>query len=100
MAQDKKKTLTKKPHRYIGKFNDLTVYSTRSQRIANAVKWNQSISLANNQYRKITWGDYSGYFLRDLPFKYLVRALENANNEFKIYLETELQRRKPKGSYT
>ena len=93
MSKQKTK-VTKKAHKYPGKFNDIKHTDKLSERIRSAQRWNQTLSTKEYQYRKVTWGKYAGYFVSDLPRDYIKWFIMNVNDlEWVQWFDQECHRR-------
>lgn len=67
----------------------------RIYKIQNAKKWNDYLRVHEYQYRRMTFGKYVNYMIKDLPIDYVKWGILNLDKYWAEYLARELQRRDP-----
>jgi hypothetical protein len=68
----------------------------KNTKISNAVRWNRYLSSTEYTHRRLTFGKYVNWQIKDLPLDYVKWGIMNLDNYWAEFLGRELQRRKPK----
>jgi hypothetical protein len=58
-----------------------------------AITWNNRLGSNEYKHRRMTFGKYTNWFIKDLPTDYLKWSILNLNVPVNEYLARELQRR-------
>jgi hypothetical protein len=74
---------------------DLTLRKKNS-RIHNALEWNRRLSSTEYTHRRLTFGTYANWMIKDIPIDYVKWGILNLNNYWAEFFSRELQRRNPK----
>lgn len=70
-------------------------FKKKQTRITNALEWNRRLSVSEYTQRRLTFGKYVNWMIKDLPDDYVKWGILNLNHYWADFLSRELQRRDP-----
>lgn len=72
------------------------VLKKKQLRINRAIEWNRRLSVSEYTHRRLTFGKYANWQIKDLPDDYVKWGILNLNHYWADFLSRELQRREPR----
>ena len=68
----------------------------KQNKSSNARMWNQRLSSTEYTQRRVTFGKYTNWMIKDLPDDYVKWGVLNLDTYWADFFSRELQRRNPK----
>lgn len=67
--------------------------TTKKSSVEQAKQWNRRLSITEYTHRRMIFGKYTNWFIKDLPIDYLKWAILNLDSYWSDFMARELQRR-------